>query len=139
LGITSGGFVSTHYWQHVPKVEGQGTYRWFLPKPVHPRKSPRHFFFQHNKPPECQNSLVVYPDGSVVEMNYVPLEVQDAAHFILRGGYIWPCADLDDLTKQAIQSAGYSCCVPGGLDVFTGPDDRYAQNPDEYDEPERCG
>jgi hypothetical protein len=127
-----------HYWRHVPKVEGQGTYRWFLPKPIPPRKSPRHFFFQHNKPPECQNSLVVFPDGSVVEMNYVPLEAQDASYFILRGGYIWPCADLEPFVKEAVQRAGYSCCIPGGLDVFTGPDDLYAQNPDEFDEPERC-
>lgn len=127
-----------HYWKHVPKVEGQGTYRWYLPKPVDPRKTARHLFFQHHKPPACQNSIVVYPDGTVEEMNNVPLEVQDAAHVVLRGGYIHRCADLDQLTREAIHRAGYSCCVPGGLDVFTGPDDRYSQNPDEYADPARC-
>ena len=130
--------MSTNYWKYVPKVEGQGTYRWWLPKPIDPRKSPRHFFFQHNKPPECQNSLVVYADGTVVEMNNVPLEVQGEAYFILRGGYIWPCADLEPFVKDAVNAAGYKCCTPGGLDVYTGPVDEYAQNPDEYDEPERC-
>jgi hypothetical protein len=128
----------SHYWEHVPKIEGQGTYRWFLPDPIPPRKSPRHFFFQHYQPPPCQNSLVVYPDGSVVEMNNVPIEVQDAAHTILRGGYIHPCADLDPFVLTAIRAAGYSCCTPDGLDVFTGPEDRYADSPDEFDEPGRC-
>lgn len=125
------------YWDRVPKIEGQGTYRWWLPKPVSPRKSPRHFFFQHSKPPECQNSLVVYPDGAVEEMAYVPVEVEDAAHVVLRGGYIHACADLDDFTKTAVNAAGYTCCVPGGLDVFSGSD-RYSDSQDRYTEAERC-
>jgi hypothetical protein len=126
------------YWNYVPKVEGQKTYRWYMPKPVNPRKTARHLFFQHVKPPECQNSIVVYPDGTVEEMNNVPLEVQDRAHFILRGGYIWRCADLDALTQQAIKAAGYNCCYPDGLDVYYGPDDRYPDNPDEFSESARC-
>lgn len=130
--------MSHGYWSHNPKVEGQGTYRWFLPKPVNPRKTARHLFFQHVKPPECQNSIVVYPDGTVEEMNNVPLEVQDRAHFILRGGYLWKCSDLDALTLKAVQDAGYSCCNNGPMDVYYGPDDRYPQNPDEYSEPARC-
>jgi len=129
--------VGVHYW-HVPKVEGQGTYRWFLPKPINPRKSPRHLFFQHNKPPECQNSLVVFPDGRVEEWQYVPLEVQAEAHFILRGGYLWPCADLDPFTRDAVKAAGYSCCGPE-LDIYEAPVDEYTDTPtDEYAHPERC-
>ena len=130
--------MNTHYWRYVPKVEGQGTYRWYEPDRLTPKDGPRHLFFAHYHPPECQNSLVVYPDGTVVEMNNIPIEVQQEAYFILRGGYIWPCADLEPFVKDAVQRAGYSCCVPGGLDVYTGPVDEYAQNPDEYDEPERC-
>lgn len=112
-----------------PRLEGQGTYRWYdLPR----LKGPRHLWnHRSNWPPPSQNTLVVYKDGSVVEgNNFGPDDLDPSlVHRVFVGGYDHRCNIEDDpLSWNALRKAGYDCLVPE-QDVYMPTDVYTAEYP----------